>query len=75
MKERKFSLSEIILIAGTRVILGVGIGLLFSRRLSRAQRKSAGLALALVGGLSTIPLAISIAGKRNASASELQAAA
>ena len=75
MKERKFSLSEIILIAGTRVILGVGIGLLFSRRLSRAQRKSAGLALALVGGLSTIPLAISIAGKRNACASKLQAAA
>jgi hypothetical protein len=75
MKERKFSLPEIILIAGTRVVLGVGIGLLLSRRLSRAQRKSGGLALALVGGLSTIPLAISIAGKRNASASELQAAA
>lgn len=58
MFERKLTLAEIMLLAGTRVALGAGIGLLISTRLSRRQRKAAGLALALVGGLTTIPLAI-----------------
>src|SRR5437016_8156881 len=49
MIERKLSIAEIILIAGTRVALGVGIGLLLSSRLSNDQRKAAGLALSLVG--------------------------
>jgi hypothetical protein len=60
MLERKLTIPEIMLIAGTRVALGAGIGLLISTRLSRRQRKAAGLALALVGGLTTIPLAIVI---------------
>ena len=45
--ERKLTLAEIILIAGTRVALGMGIGLLISGRLSDDQRKAAGLTLAL----------------------------
>ena len=60
MLERKLTLPEIMLIAGTRVALGAGIGLLISTRLSRRQRKAAGVALALVGGLTTIPLAIMV---------------
>ena len=51
MMERKLTIAEIILIAGTRVAFGVGIGLLLSSRLSNDQRKAAGLALVLVGGL------------------------
>jgi hypothetical protein len=39
-------------------VLGVGIGLLIFRSLNNDQRKAAGVALALVGGLTTIPLAI-----------------
>lgn len=70
MIERKLSMAEIILIAGTRVALGVGAGLLLAGRLSRDQRKAAGLALSLVGGLSTIPLAINVIGKRDRSAAE-----
>jgi len=66
MMERKLSIAEILLIAGTRVALGVGIGLLISGRLNSDQRKAAGLALALVGGLTTIPLAIGVIGKRSA---------
>jgi hypothetical protein len=66
MIERKVSIAEIMLIAGTRVALGVGIGLLISGRLNRDQRNAAGLALALVGGLTTIPLAIGVIGKRSA---------
>ncbi len=53
MMERKFTIAEIMLIAGTRVALGVGLGLLLSSRLNNDQRKAAGLALALVGGLTT----------------------
>jgi hypothetical protein len=48
------------LIAGTRVALGVGIGLLLSDRLSRDQRKGAGWALFAVGALTTIPLVTSL---------------
>jgi hypothetical protein len=60
MLERKLTLPEILLIAGTRVALGAGIGLLLSTRLNNDQRKAAGIALALVGGLTTIPLAVGI---------------
>jgi hypothetical protein len=65
MTEKKLSMAEIILIAGTRVALGIGIGLLFSRRLSNDQKKAAGLALTLMGGLTTVPLAIGIFAKKN----------
>jgi len=44
MLERKLNLAEIFLIAGTRVVLGAGIGLLLSNKLSKDQRKAAGLA-------------------------------
>jgi hypothetical protein len=66
MIERKLTIAEIILIAGTRVVLGVGLGLLLSSRLNKDQRKAAGLALALVGGLTTIPLALGVLGKKSA---------
>ncbi len=74
MIERKLSFAEIALIAGTRVALGAGVGLLLSLRLNNDQRRAAGLALAIVGGLSTIPLAITVITKRP-SREELQEAA
>jgi uncharacterized membrane protein YqgA involved in biofilm formation len=63
MIEPKLTIADIILIAGTRIVLGAGIGLLLSSRLNDDQRKAAGLALALVGGLTTIPLALGVIGK------------
>jgi len=60
MLERKLTFADIILIAGTRVALGAGIGLLLSTKLSSEQRKAAGIALAVVGGLTTIPLALNV---------------
>lgn len=75
MFERKLTIPDIILIAGTRVVLGAGIGLLVSTRLNNDQRKAAGLALALVGGLTTIPLAIGVIGHKNRTDGELRAAA
>lgn len=62
--EKRLSVTDLILIAGTRVALGVGIGLLLSDRLNRDQRRAAGLALLGVGAATTIPLAISVIGKK-----------
>lgn len=60
MRERGLTIPEIGLIAGTRVALGVGIGLLVSEKLSREERKAAGWALLAVGALTTIPIVISV---------------
>ncbi len=64
MREHELTIPEIGLIAVTRVALGVGIGLLLSNRISYRQRKTAGLALALFGGLTTIPIAWGILCKK-----------
>jgi uncharacterized membrane protein YqgA involved in biofilm formation len=75
MIERKLTLAEILLIAGTRVILGAGIGLLLSGRLNDDQRKAAGLGLVLVGGLTTIPLAINVLSKKDEAGPEFRSVA
>lgn len=75
MMERNITLPEMMLWTGTRVALGVGIGMLISRRLSKDAMKAAGLALAVVGGLTTIPLAIAIIGKKNVTRPEIRSVA
>jgi hypothetical protein len=62
MRETRVSLPELGLIAGTRVALGAGLGLLLANRLSPDQRRAAGWALLLVGAVSTIPLALEVLG-------------
>jgi hypothetical protein len=64
MVERQLSIPDIILIAGTRVALGVGIGFLVSGRFNPDQRKAAGWALLAVGAATTIPLAINVVGNK-----------
>jgi hypothetical protein len=66
MKETTLSLPELALVAGTRGILGVGIGLLLANRLSAPQRRPLGLALLAVGALTTIPLALEVLGRGRA---------
>jgi hypothetical protein len=75
MIERKLTIAEIMLIAGTRIALGAGIGLLLSNRLSKDQRKAAGLALTVVGGLTTVPLVLGVIGKTGAVHTEIRSAA
>ena len=65
MIERTLTIDEIMLIAGTRIALGAGLGLLLSSRLNNDQRRAAGWALALVGGLTTIPLALGVIGEKS----------
>ena len=63
MNERTLSVADIMLIAGTRVAVGAGIGLLISTRLNNDQRKAAGISLAVLGGLTTIPLMLKLRGE------------
>lgn len=74
MMESKLSMPEIMLIAGTRMVLGAGIGLLLSTRMNNDQRKAAGISLALVGGLTTIPLIMDVLSKKT-ERGEIRAAA
>jgi hypothetical protein len=67
MKQRTITLPEIILIAGTRVALGVGVGFLIADKFKRDQRRGAGWALLGVGVITSIPLALGIIGKPAAS--------
>lgn len=64
MKKRKLTLSEIALIASTRGMLGAGIGLLLSSKLSKDQRRAVGWTLVAVGAITTIPLAINVFGQK-----------
>src|SRR5262245_51048208 len=64
MRDTQISVPELGLIAGTRVALGAGLGLLLSDRLSESQRRAVGWTLFLGGAISTIPLAFEVFGKR-----------
>ena len=57
-------LPELGLIAGTRGMLGAGIGLLLADKLSDQQRKGIGWTLVAIGALTTIPLAMIVFGRR-----------
>lgn len=64
MRRTSLSIPEVMMIAGTRVALGVGIGLMIADRISRDARKGAALALLGVGAISTIPLVFEVLGSR-----------
>ena len=63
MKKRELTLPEIALIAGTRVALGAGLGLLLGERLDGSARRGAGWALLAIGVITTIPLAAEVLGR------------
>ncbi len=64
MRERKLKLSEIGLIAGTRGMLGAGIGLLLSGKLNKEQRRAVGWTLVAVGAVTTVPLVMTVFGQQ-----------
>jgi hypothetical protein len=63
MKARNLTIPELMLIAGTRVALGIGIGLLIAGKFSSHTRKSLGAALLSAGALSTVPIAAGVLAK------------
>ena len=65
MKTRVLKTSDLALIVVTRVALGAGLGLLLGNRLSENARRGAGWALAGIGAVTTIPLAMKVLGEGN----------
>ncbi|HEX9144177.1 MAG TPA: hypothetical protein VGA09_07880 [Candidatus Binatia bacterium] len=64
MRKTELTMPELALIAGTRALLGAGLGLLFADKLNEEQRKAVGWTLFLVGVATTIPLALNVFSKR-----------
>jgi hypothetical protein len=60
MIERQISLPTVGLIAGTRVALGIGIGLLLADRVTSERREACGWTLLAIGAITTIPLALEV---------------
>ncbi|HEU0033645.1 MAG TPA: hypothetical protein VFQ53_23625 [Kofleriaceae bacterium] len=52
------------LVAATRGMIGLGIGLLLADRLDADRRRTVGASLLVVGALSTIPLAVRVFRRR-----------
>jgi hypothetical protein len=63
MKNAELTLPEIGMIAGTRGMLGAGVGLLLADKLNDDQRRAIGWTLLIIGAISTIPLAMNVLSK------------
>jgi hypothetical protein len=66
MIERTVTLPELGMIAGTRMVLGAGLGLLLSDRLDKKPKRAAGWTLLMVGALTTLPLVAGVLHERPA---------
>ncbi len=64
MRKAQLSLGTIGLIAGTRVMLGIGLGIMLAEKLNKRQRHAVGWTLFLVGAGSTVPLVMHVLGQR-----------
>ena len=64
MLKTELTLPELGLLAGTRGLLGAGLGLLLAGKLNPEQRRSVAWTLIAVGALTTIPLAMIVFGGR-----------
>ena len=62
MKQASLPLPVLGLIAGTRGMLGAGIGLLLFERMDPRQRRAVGWTLLAVGVLTTLPLLFQVRG-------------
>jgi hypothetical protein len=60
MISRNVTMPELGLIAGTRVMVGAGIGLLLADQLKPEQKRAVGWTLLAIGLLTTIPLAADV---------------
>jgi len=60
MRDLRVSIPELAFVGGTRGILGAGIGLLLAGQFSQRTRKRIGVAMLVLGALTTIPVFIGI---------------
>jgi len=73
INERRVNLSDIIMIAATRGMMGAGIGLLAAGKLTDEQRLAVGRTLLFVGAVTTIPLAMRVFRQQDRSTAALSA--
>ena len=71
MSHVMLTVRQLAFIAGTRGMLGAGVGLLLSERLPAPKRRKVGLALLLLGVVTTIPAARLVLGSRSSISHEL----
>ena len=64
MRNVDIPLHELAFIAGTRGMLGAGLGLLLSDHLPPQARKGVGWTLLAIGAATTIPIAASVLSRR-----------
>jgi hypothetical protein len=58
MREHRITFPELALIAATRGMLGIGIGLLTAERLRTRTRHTVGWTLFAIGAISTVPIIV-----------------
>jgi hypothetical protein len=63
MNIKQMPIGELVLLVGTRAMLGAGVGLLVSEYLGESQRKATGWTLLLVGRVTSLPLGLDIFGE------------
>jgi hypothetical protein len=68
INERRVNVTDIMMIAATRGMMGAGIGLLAAGKLTDEQRLAVGKTLLLVGAVTTIPLAMRVFRQQNSPA-------
>ena len=62
MKTTVLTIPELMLVAGTRALLGAGLALLVADHLDAGQRRAIGLVLTAVGVITTVPLVLEVRG-------------
>lgn len=67
MKRYNIALPEMAIVAATRAMAGAGAGLLISDYLRADTRRTLGWTLLAIGALSTIPIAMTLFGRRDES--------
>jgi hypothetical protein len=65
MKTLALNLPTFGFVVATRAMLGVGIGLLLSGRLSAERRRAVGLTLISIGAVTTVPAVAAVLRARN----------
>jgi hypothetical protein len=65
MKPLALNLPTFGFVVATRAMLGVGIGLLLSGRLSAERRRAVGLTLISIGAMTTVPAVAAVLRARN----------
>jgi hypothetical protein len=60
----QISVPTLVSVAVTRALMGVGAGMLLSKKIARRRRRRVGLTLFALGAASTIPIALRVFGGR-----------